>query len=596
MDPKDETTPNGVEDKKNSPSSPETFEAETDHQVTFEEFLELAGTNGIWNYVLLILVYLAGIPSAFTFVSYQFVGATPDYWCHVQELLDANWTDQQIVDLAIPRTADGKLDGCLQRDYNYSLAASLGYEAVKENLNLITNVVNGTVSCPKRDFNHTQYKSTLVTEFDLVCERRALYSTTSSITQLGMLFASLFVGYITNVFGKRRFVLTCFTLAIIFGGITPFSPSIGMFIMCKFFMALFDMSAYLSNYVLLLELSSKSQRSYVGPLSGLAWSIGQMLLPGVAYLVREWKYLQLALTAPYLYTLVYFWILPESPRWLILQGRYKEVINLLKKIARWNKRTLPSDDKLNKMLHHLNLKTDDSDQAEANLRFWQRGINQLKDLFQTKKKTIQTFILFFCWFVTAFVYYGVSLNGTNIGSSEYWYMFFGGLVEIPSTILLWPLVLYVGRRISLIGSFFLAALSLLGSLGVQANSSWATVLSLAGKFAISSAFTLVYLLAAELNTTKARTLAVGISSVVARFGSISSPYVNDLIGAKNPTATSTMFGVTAFVAGLLSIILPETRKATLPESRADIEKMSSGTEMTNEGSSQNHQVNGTSGV
>lgn len=35
-------------------------------------------------------------------INYQFLGATPDYWCHVPALVDANWTQEQILSLAIP--------------------------------------------------------------------------------------------------------------------------------------------------------------------------------------------------------------------------------------------------------------------------------------------------------------------------------------------------------------------------------------------------------------------------------------------------------------------------------------------------------------
>ncbi|XP_076045759.1 organic anion transporter 3-like [Oratosquilla oratoria] len=104
---------------------------------------------------------------------------------------------------------------------------------------------------------------------------------------------------------------------------------------------------------------------------------------------------------------------------------------------------------------------------------------------------------------------------------------------------------------------------------------WATTLSLTGKFAITSSFMVVYLLSSELSTTKNRTLTVGISNILARSGSMVSPYIIDLIGEKNSSVPGIVFGVISFIGGLLSFLLPETRKAILPESRADIEKLNS---------------------
>ncbi|XP_076034210.1 solute carrier family 22 member 3-like [Oratosquilla oratoria] len=590
---KDKTPSGGVECKKyrkyldadtTAVSSPGAAEDKVQGDSSFEEFMSLAGNGGRWHVGFIFLVYIGGIPSAFMVLAYQFLGATPEYWCHVQELHDANWTTQQIIDFAIPRKVDGELEGCLQRDYNYSLAASLGYEAAKENLDLITNVVNGTVSCPKRDFNHTEYKSTLVTDFDLVCERRALYSTTSSVAQIGMLFASLIVGYVTDLFGKRRLVLVCYIILIMCGALLSMAPSVEMYLVIKFFESVSRMSAAITEYILVLELCSNSQRAYISSFGGIPWSVGTMLLPAIAYSIREWKYLQLVFVAPFLYTVVHYWVLPESPRWLILRGRYKEAVKVLKSIAYWNKRTLPCDEKLMEMVKSINIKDEDTEgdkEQGSGKSLVRRGLEQLQELFQSRIKTLRTLVLFFCWFTTGFVYYGISLISTNIGSNQYWYMFFGGLVEIPSSILLWPLIHFVGRRLSLIGCFVLCAASILGSLGVGESAIWKTILSLSGKFAISASFSLVYLLAAEINTTKSRTLAVGISSVVARFGSISSPYVNDLIGDTNPTAPVLMFGILSCISAVLAINLPETRKAILPESRFDVENIGSGVKMGN---------------
>ncbi|XP_076034797.1 uncharacterized protein LOC143021277 isoform X2 [Oratosquilla oratoria] len=109
---KDETPPDDVEcktytryldDETTVPSSPVKTETMTKGDSTFEDVLNLAGSNGFWNHGLFILIYLGAIPSAFEVLSYQFLGYTPEYWCHIQELHDANWTSQQIIDFAIPR-------------------------------------------------------------------------------------------------------------------------------------------------------------------------------------------------------------------------------------------------------------------------------------------------------------------------------------------------------------------------------------------------------------------------------------------------------------------------------------------------------------
>ncbi|XP_076034218.1 organic cation transporter protein-like [Oratosquilla oratoria] len=559
---------------------------------TFEYLLSLVGENGIWNISMFLLIFIGPYISTFTVISYQFLGATPDYWCQIQELIDANWTTSQIIDFALPRKDNGDLDGCSQWDYNYTLAASLGYEAAKTNQDLFPKTAEvPKVSCPVRDFNTTQYASTLVTEFDLVCERRALYSTTAAIVQIGKLFSSLFIGYITDTIGKRRVLLFCPMFVLFFGLVGITAPTIQLYTLCKFFAALFDMGMYVTCYVLALELASKPQRSSIGSLFGIPWSLGTMTIAGIAYGVRTWKYLQMALTLPYITFGIYYWFLPESPRWLILQGRYKDAIDLLRQGARMNGRELPPDSELEIIMERIRQKdiddhkenyeeggSENDTRIEKVKRSLIGGLYQVASLFATITMAKQTLIMFFCWFSVGFVYYGMAQNGTNLSDNEYWYTFFGGLLEIPPCFLMWPAVAIAGRRRTFIALYVIAAATILGSLGIQGSENWVITLALIGKSAAVNAFSMVYLLSSELNTTKARTVAVGISSVIARFGSIVTPYINDLVGASNPSAPSAMFGTVALISAVLVFFLPETKKHVLPESMAEVEGMSKKTD------------------
>lgn len=56
-----------------------------------------------------------------------------------------------------------------------------------------------------------------------------------------------------------------------------------------------------------MEVCSPSQRTYVGSFFVVPWALGYMAVPGVAYFVRPWRWLQAAITVPVLYTLIYFW-------------------------------------------------------------------------------------------------------------------------------------------------------------------------------------------------------------------------------------------------------------------------------------------------
>ena len=59
---------------------------------------------------------------------------------------------------------------------------------------------------------------------------------------------------------------------------------------------------------------------------------------------------------------------------------------------------------------------------------------------------------------------------------------------------------------------------------------WATVtIAMIGKFLISMTFAIAYLYTAELFPTPVRNVAVGAASTFARIGSMSAPYIVDLL-------------------------------------------------------------------
>ena len=69
------------------------------------------------------------------------------------------------------------------------------------------------------------------------------------------------------------------------------------------------------------EICGPKYRTYFGILTQFPFGIGAALLPIIAYFIRSWQSLQLAISVPCVLLGLYYFFVPESPRWLMAEGR-----------------------------------------------------------------------------------------------------------------------------------------------------------------------------------------------------------------------------------------------------------------------------------
>jgi hypothetical protein len=76
---------------------------------------------------------------------------------------------------------------------------------------------------------------------------------------------------------------------------------------------------------------------------GLFYCAGSIAVPWVALAAREWRHFLLYLSAPMLLVPCYYWLVPESARWLIHRGRVQDAVSCFQRISAFNgKGELPS--------------------------------------------------------------------------------------------------------------------------------------------------------------------------------------------------------------------------------------------------------------
>ncbi|XP_043997464.1 solute carrier family 22 member 4-like [Gambusia affinis] len=234
--------------------------------------------------------------------------------------------------------------GCFQKVVFFLLCVSIipnGFGAF--NLVFLTDVPDHHCFLPDLNVSEEWRKSIIPKTFDLVCDDQWVQPFTTSVFFIGVLVGSFFSGQLSDRYGRKPILFATLAAQIIFTFAQVFSTSWTMFVILLFFNGLGQISNFVAALVLGAEvLTDKIRILYSSMGTCLGFAVGYMLLPVVAYFLRDWKSLLVALSLPCLVYIPLWWLLPESPRWLLSQGRVKEAEAVIRKAARWNKVQTPT--------------------------------------------------------------------------------------------------------------------------------------------------------------------------------------------------------------------------------------------------------------
>nr|XP_025148857.1 solute carrier family 22 member 4 isoform X2 [Bubalus bubalis] len=251
--------------------------------------------------------------------------------------------------------------------------------------------------------------------------------------------------------------------------------------------------------------------------------------------------------------------IPESPRWLISQRRFKEAEDIIQKAAKINNITAP-------------VVVFDPVEQQEQLPLKQQKVFIL-DLFRTRNIATITVMSLLLWMLTSVGYFALSLNTPNLHGDPYLNCFFSALIEVPAYIAAWLLLRTLPRRYVIAGVLFFGGSVLLLIQLVPAGYNFLSIgLAMLGKFGITSAFAMLYVFTAELYPTLVRNMAVGVASMASRVGSIIAPYFVYL-GAYNRVLPYILMGSLTVLIGIITLFFPESFGRTLPETLEQMQKV-----------------------
>ncbi|XP_056141478.1 organic cation/carnitine transporter 2 [Lampris incognitus] len=513
----------------------------------YDDYTAFLGQSGPFFWITFFLLNTVFTSTGLNGLYIVFVGAIPKHCCAVP---DVNLTEEWREAIIPVQVVNGEqvLSKCSR--YRLDVVRNLSAQGnlPGRDVNLTSLEQEGCVDGWR--YSKDIYQSTIVTEWDLVCDNEWKVPFASSCLFLGFLVGSFCSGQISDRFGRKKILFISLGVQSIFVLLQSFSYSWMMFCTIFLFIGASQISIYICAFVLGTEVLSKSMRVLFTTLGAfLFYCLGYMLLPWIAYGIRTWRTLLMVLASLSVVYIPLWWFIPESPRWLFSQGRLEEAEAILREAARKNKVEAPP----------TVFKQTESVASPPTKKY------TILDILKSSNIRCITFMSLLLWMAINIGYYGLSLNTSNLSGDPFMNSFLSALTEVPAYIMCTYLLNKCPRR-ALLSSFLVigGGFLLLVQLIPETLHELTLALVMIGKFGFTMAFSTVYIYTAEIYPTVLRNMGIGICSSAARIGSITAPYII-FLGTYNKFLPYVIMGGLTVVTSLVNFFLPETFNKDLPE-------------------------------
>jgi MFS transporter, OCT family, solute carrier family 22 (organic cation transporter), member 4/5 len=226
----------------------------------FDEILPNVGSFGLYQKLVICVVLLpAVLPCAFHAYSQLFIAARPDHWCRAPEL--APYVDEYpelVKNLSVPRTFDDdeyKYAECSMYLHNYSELLrgvnSAAEFAAKFQTDSTVNENVETRSCLYGwDYDKSVFTSTVVQEWDLVCDKDFYATAALVVFGVGGLLGNYVFGYLQDIWGRKPSFYVYLILEVAGCALSALAWNYGSWLFMRFIVGLTVPAILASPYVL----------------------------------------------------------------------------------------------------------------------------------------------------------------------------------------------------------------------------------------------------------------------------------------------------------------------------------------------------------
>nr|XP_056708638.1 solute carrier family 22 member 6-A-like [Euleptes europaea] len=487
----------------------------------------------------------------------NFTAGVPEHHCQIH--ITANYTRpanttkelgaDSLIRIAIPVNRKGQPEACRR-------FVTTQWRLLDPNATAVNDTAMDAEPCSDGwTYDKSMFASTIVSEWDLVCDSRTLRQMAQSIYMAGVLIGSVLFGGLSDRFGRKALIVWCYLQMGVSGACTAFVPNFTAYCVLRFLGGMAMSGISLNSVSLCMEWIPTKYRAIVGTINGYSYTTGQFILAGVAYAIPNWRWLQLTVSLPFFVFFLYSWLFIESARWLAISGQHERAVRGLKRAA-WINGRKKEGDELSVEVLKSNMQKELCSTKSS---------HSMADLVRTPGIRKISCGVSLVWFATSFAYYGLAMDLQNFGFNIYITQLIFGAVDIPAKFISVMTITFVGRRFSQALSLILAGLCILANIFVpQDLSNLRMIFAVIGKGSLAASFNCAYIFSGELFPTVIRQSGMGLGGTMARVGSMIAPLVK-MTGEFFPPLPLIIYGAAPIISGIAACFLPETRNVSLPE-------------------------------
>lgn len=365
-------------------------------------------------------------------------------------------------------------------------------------------------------------------------------------------------------FGRLNMIVGSSIIGTILGILQSFANSFVMYTILEFFVAMANAGILSTAFIYNAEWVTSKHRVALLCINGVGNAIGGTAIGLAALYFRgNFRAFQLSIFLPGLSVILFYFVLGESPRWLLARQKYARAIRSICYAAKINGKSLTDTTMQtikNKSIHGV---------GSARICVRNRDDTTFWQVIREKRLALRLIVLSAVWIFALFAYYGVILGSTHVHDNKYMSFIIVSVAEVPGVFVGLSILDRLGRRRTVGGMLLVCGVTIVASSFLSSRAIMQLILFVIGKATLTTVLVSLYTYTSELWPTTVRNLMVNICSMLGRIGAVLASFTVLLMKDYPHLPLGICGGMAALGAILIFAILPETLNKKLPDTIDD---------------------------